>query len=238
MVMRLKRESMPRTRTITSCQEPDHCITLRHQHHSVIYASRPESDKVTELLLPHQHPVIHYYEPDALPDVQPTVTHTHTCLMALCPGLRWWAGTGNIKPIWILLKQETEWQWHQLVRMQVCTSLQTDNYTSTPPLSFLQAGCTSCHPTNSVKALKANQSTEGKQQWHVIINFIIKTKTTAYHLLLCLFLLSSVTDVMSIIRRQQRFFSAVLLVSAKSALCCLTVKCLVLLTCLAQCLMD
>jgi len=39
--------------------------------------------------------------------------------------------------------------------MQVCTSLQTDNHTSTPPLSFLQAGCLSCHPTNSVKALKA-----------------------------------------------------------------------------------
>jgi len=39
--------------------------------------------------------------------------------------------------------------------MQVCTSLQTDNHTSTPPLSFLQAGCPSCHPTNSVKALKA-----------------------------------------------------------------------------------
>jgi len=37
--------------------------------------------------------------------------------------------------------------------MQVCTSLQTDKYTSTPPLSFLQAGCPSCHPTNSVKAL-------------------------------------------------------------------------------------
>jgi len=39
--------------------------------------------------------------------------------------------------------------------MQGCTSLQTDNHTSTPPLSFLQAGCPSCHPTNSVKALKA-----------------------------------------------------------------------------------
>jgi len=38
--------------------------------------------------------------------------------------------------------------------MQVCTSLQTDNHTSTPPLSFLQAGCPSCHPNNSVKALK------------------------------------------------------------------------------------
>ena len=35
-----------------------------------------------------------------------------------------------------------------------------------PPLSFLQAGCPSCHPTNSVKALKANdqlcQSAEEK----------------------------------------------------------------------------
>jgi len=38
--------------------------------------------------------------------------------------------------------------------MQICTSLQTDNHASTPPLSFLQAGCPSCHPTNSVKALK------------------------------------------------------------------------------------
>ena len=35
------------------------------------------------------------------------------------------------------------------------TSLQTDNHASTPPLSFLQAGCPSCRPTNSVKALKA-----------------------------------------------------------------------------------
>jgi len=40
--------------------------------------------------------------------------------------------------------------------MQVCTSLQTDNHASTPPLSFLQAGCPSCRPTNSVNALTAN----------------------------------------------------------------------------------
>jgi len=39
--------------------------------------------------------------------------------------------------------------------VQVCTSLQTDNHASTSPLSFLQAGCPSCRPTNSVKALKA-----------------------------------------------------------------------------------
>jgi len=39
--------------------------------------------------------------------------------------------------------------------MQVCTSLQTDNHANTSLLSFLQAGCPSCRPTNSVKALKA-----------------------------------------------------------------------------------
>jgi len=49
--------------------------------------------------------------------------------------------------------REIEWQWHQLGHMQVCTSLQTDNYSSTPPLSFLQAGCPSCCPTSSVKTL-------------------------------------------------------------------------------------
>ena len=57
--------------------------------------------------------------------------------------------------------RDSDWQWHQLGRMQVCTSLQTDNHASTPPLSFLQAGCPSCRPTNSIKALKAHQSTEG-----------------------------------------------------------------------------
>ena len=54
--------------------------------------------------------------------------------------------------------RDSEWHWHQLGHMQVCTSLQTNNHASTPPLSFLQAGCPSCRPTNSVKALKANRS--------------------------------------------------------------------------------
>ena len=60
--------------------------------------------------------------------------------------------------------RDSEWQWHQLGRMQVCTSLQTDNHSNTPPLVFLQAGCPSCRPTNSVKALKALQSTEGTKK--------------------------------------------------------------------------
>jgi len=52
--------------------------------------------------------------------------------------------------------RDSEWQWHQLGHMQtICISLQTDNHASTPSLGVLQAGCPSCHPTNSVKALKA-----------------------------------------------------------------------------------
>ena len=36
------------------------------------------------------------------------MTHTHyTRLTALCPGLPRWAGTRKVKPVWILLKQET-----------------------------------------------------------------------------------------------------------------------------------
>jgi len=32
--------------------------------------------------------------------------------------------------------RDSEWQWNQLDHVQVCTSLQTDNHASTPPLSF------------------------------------------------------------------------------------------------------
>jgi len=32
--------------------------------------------------------------------------------------------------------RDSEWQWHQLGHMQVCTSLHTDNHASTQPLSF------------------------------------------------------------------------------------------------------
>jgi len=50
--------------------------------------------------------------------------------------------------------RDSGWQWHQLGHMQVCTSLQADDHGSTPPLSFF-TGRMPCHPTISVKALKA-----------------------------------------------------------------------------------
>jgi len=45
--------------------------------------------------------------------------------------------------------RDSEWQWHQLGHMQVCTSLQTYDHASIP--------------TNSVKALKASCTTNPQQ---------------------------------------------------------------------------
>jgi len=64
--------------------------------------------------------------------------------------------------------RDSEWQWHPLGHMLVCTSLHTDDHASTPPLSFLQAGCPSCRPTNSVKALKALGRDNELQIYHGI----------------------------------------------------------------------
>jgi len=50
---------------------------------------------------------------------------------------------------------DSEWQWHQLDHMQVCTSLQTDNHASTPPLS-VYTGQMPFLPPNQQR-----QSTEG-----------------------------------------------------------------------------
>jgi len=39
--------------------------------------------------------------------------------------------------------------------MQICSLTQTHYHASIPSLTFLQAGCPSCHSTNSIKALTA-----------------------------------------------------------------------------------
>jgi len=65
--------------------------------------------------------------------------------------------------------RDSEWQWHQLGCMQVCTSLQRDNHASTPPLSFF---------TDQMPFLPPNQqhqSTEGTKAMRVNMN---KTKMT------------------------------------------------------------
>ena len=93
-------------------------------------------------------------------------THTHTFNGPFSGTTRVSKGKTNLD---FTEARDSEWQWHQLGHMQVCTSLQTDNHTSTPPLSFLQAGCPSCRPTNSSKALKATAlKAIFSNYWHTI----------------------------------------------------------------------
>jgi len=51
--------------------------------------------------------------------------------------------------------RDSEWQWHQLGYMQVCTLLQTDNHASNPPLSFFTGRMPFLLPNQQ------RQSTEG-----------------------------------------------------------------------------
>jgi len=76
--------------------------------------------------------------------------------MALFPGLPGWTGTRKVKPIWILLKQETV--SGSGISWAICKSAPRSRQITMPVPHhsvFLQAGCSSCRPTNSVEALKA-----------------------------------------------------------------------------------
>ena len=102
-------------------------------------------------------------------------TNTHPFngpLSGTTQGSRYQKGKTNL---YFSEARDSEWQFHQLDHMQVCTFLQTDNHTSTPPLSFFtgwtasglcfdavswatrraSSVCPSWCPTNSVKALEA-----------------------------------------------------------------------------------
>ena len=84
-------------------------------------------------------------------------THTHTRLTALCPGLPRSASTRKVKPIWNSQEQETVSD--SGISWAICTSASRSRQITMPAPHYsvlLQAGCPSCCPTNSVKALKAN----------------------------------------------------------------------------------
>ena len=86
-----------------------------------------------------------------------TDTHTHTHpfngpLSGTTQVSRYQKGKTNLD---FTEARDSEWQWNQLGRMQVCTSLQTDNHASTPPLSFF-TGQMPFLPPNQQR-----QSTEG-----------------------------------------------------------------------------
>jgi len=70
--------------------------------------------------------------------VHSTGTHTHTQLFngplsRTTQVSRYQKGKTNLD---FTEARDSEWQWHQLGNMQVCTSLQTDNHASIPPFNF------------------------------------------------------------------------------------------------------
>ena len=84
-----------------------------------------------------------------------THTHTHTRLTTLCPGLPGWSGTRKEKSFWIFQKQET--MSGSGISWAICKSAPRSRQITMPANHhsvFLQAGCSSCRPTNSIKALK------------------------------------------------------------------------------------
>jgi len=67
----------------------------------------------------------------------PAHTHTHTFNVLEKSRTTWVSQYQKDKTnLDFTEARDSEWQWHQLDHMQVCTSLQTDNHASTPPLSF------------------------------------------------------------------------------------------------------
>ena len=85
-------------------------------------------------------------------------THTHTRLTTIFPGLPRSASTGKVKPIWILLKQETV--SGSGISWAICKSALRSRQITTPAPhhSVFTGRMPFCHTTNSVKSLKANSN--------------------------------------------------------------------------------
>ena len=121
----------------------------------------------TAINLSDKNPLNSHDKVASLTPATVTHAHTHIRLMALSGTIRVSRYQKGKTSLDFTEARDSEWQCHQLGHMQtICTSLQTDSHCSTPPLSFLQAVCPSCRPTNSVKALKAQPATVNKLNTH------------------------------------------------------------------------
>ena len=131
---------------------------LTFLEHSVGYIARWKSEKTTlnenAVILHRWYIYRQIYTHAYVYNVHDT--HTHTRLTALFPGLSGWAGTRKVKPIWILLKQETV--SGSGISWAICKSASRSRQITMPVLhysSFLQGGCPFCRPNQQ------HQSTKG-----------------------------------------------------------------------------
>jgi len=100
---------------------------------------------------------------------------THTCTFnGPFPGLSGWAGTRKVKPIWILLKQETV--NGSGISWTICKSAPRSRQITTPALHhsvFYRPGCPFCLPTT------------GSKHWRHWLLYISSVKIVYFNKKLC-----------------------------------------------------
>jgi len=85
---------------------------------------------------------------------KPSHTHPFNCSLS---GTTWVSQYQKVKTNRDFTEaRDSKWQWHHLGHLQVCTSLQTDNHASTPPLSF--------HRPDALPAAQPTASKHWRQQ--------------------------------------------------------------------------
>ena len=131
------------------CRSSSAFFALRcHSSASFLHASQAYSNQADSYIL--------CYEEDEHRNLLYLHTHTHPFNDPFL-GLPGWAGTRKVKPIWILLKQETV--SGSGISWAICKSAPCSRQITKPAPHhsvFYRDRCPSCRPTNSIKALKAN----------------------------------------------------------------------------------
>ena len=110
-----------------------------------------------------------------------TYVHTHTRLTARCPGLPGRAGTRKVKPVRILLKQETV--SGSGISWAVCKSApRLRQITSTPPLRFYRPDALPAAQPRALIYRVPNTKVCGTQFLQKVTNIsCAQTNTAFYH---------------------------------------------------------
>jgi len=71
--------------------------------------------------------------------------------------------------------RDSERQWRQLGHTQICTSLQTDNYASTPPLRPDALPATQPKVGTALRNGNENKTKYSKRKWQQDLMFLLQT---------------------------------------------------------------
>ena len=113
-----------------------------------------------------------------------TYTHTHpfnSPLSRTSLVSRYHKGRTNLE---FTEARDFGWQWHQLGHMQVCTSLQTDNHASTPPIKLFAGRMPFVPPIQQCQSTEDNRCdrrmSNNKQKSTIRIQY--KAERNLFHL--------------------------------------------------------